>query len=105
MQATKDLHKGKEIAGILPAVFVGNGQFLAAVAATGGEHAAAIGAGHSLTEAVLVYATAIVGLKCSFHCYISIFILNSDCKSTYNFLIHKDFATFSPKIYENLLKI
>ena len=51
----------------LPAVLVGDGEFLAAVTTTGGEHAAAVGGGHAGAEAVLVHALAVGGLKCSFH--------------------------------------
>jgi len=47
-----------------------NSQFLTTFGTTGGQHAAAVCSEHSLTEAVLVVATAIVGLKCSFHCYV-----------------------------------
>ena len=51
----------------LPAVLVGDGELLAAVTTTGGEHAAAVGGGHAGAEAVLVHALAVGGLKCSFH--------------------------------------
>ena len=51
----------------LPAVLVGDGEFLAAVTTAGGEHAAAVGGGHAGAEAVLVHALAIGGLECSFH--------------------------------------
>ena len=54
-------------ADILPAVFVGNGQFLAAVTTAGSQHAAAVRGSHSLTETVLVDAFAAGGLECSFH--------------------------------------
>lgn len=48
--------------------FVRDGEFLAALCATGGENAAAIGGLHALTETVLVVALAVVRLECSFHC-------------------------------------
>ena len=51
----------------LPAVFVGDGEFLAGVAAAGVEDAAAVGAGHSGAEAVLVHTLAAGRLECSFH--------------------------------------
>ena len=49
---------------------VRNGQFLAAFGTTRSQYTTAIGCGHSLTEAVLVVATAVVGLKCSFHIFL-----------------------------------
>ena len=51
----------------LPALLVGDGEFLAAVTTTGSEHATAIGGSHTGTEAVLVDALAVGGLECSFH--------------------------------------
>ena len=46
---------------LLAVVLVRDGQFLAAMSTT---------CGHSLAEAVLVDATAVVRLKCSFHLYL-----------------------------------
>jgi hypothetical protein len=51
----------------LEPVLVGNGEFLAAVAAAGCEHPASVGRAHTLTEAMLVDALAYMGLVCSFH--------------------------------------
>ena len=51
----------------LPALFVGDGELLAAVTTTGSEHAAAVGGGHAGTEAVLVHALAVGRLERSFH--------------------------------------
>lgn len=55
---------------LLAVVLVRDGQFLASMSATGSQHATAILCGHSLAEAVLVDATAVVRLKCSFHLYL-----------------------------------
>ena len=56
-----------EVGRKLPAVLVGDGEFLAAVTATGGQHAAAVRGSHAGAEAVLVHALAVGGLECSFH--------------------------------------
>ena len=53
--------------GKLPAVFVGDGEFLTCMAATGAKDAAAVGGSHAGAEAVLVHALATGRLKCSFH--------------------------------------
>ena len=60
---------------LLAVVLVRDGQFLAAMSTTGSQHATAILCGHSLAEAVLVDATAVVWLKCSFHCCILFLLL------------------------------
>lgn len=52
---------------LLAVYLVRNGEFLAALCATGGENATTIGGLHALTETVLVIALAIVRLECSFH--------------------------------------
>lgn len=36
--------------------------------ATAGKHLAALGGGHTLTEAVLVNSLSVRGLECTFHC-------------------------------------
>ena len=43
---------------ILESVFAGNGEFLASVTTACSEHAAAVGSGHTLAEAVFVAALA-----------------------------------------------
>jgi hypothetical protein len=48
-------------------ILVADGQLLATLGTTGGQHTTAVGGSHSLTEAMLVVATAIVGLERSFH--------------------------------------
>ena len=68
------LHSISDEGGGLPALFVRDGELLAAVTATGGEHAAAVRGSHAGAEAVLVHALAVGGLKCSFH-RIFLFIL------------------------------
>lgn len=52
---------------LLAVYLIGNGEFLAALCATGSENATTIGGLHALTETVLVIALAIVRLECSFH--------------------------------------
>jgi len=49
---------------------VRNGQLLATLGTTGGQDATAILRGHALAETMLVHAAAIVGLECSFHCFL-----------------------------------
>ena len=58
---------------LLVPIFVGDGEFLAAVAAAGGKDPAAVGGRHSLTETVFVHAFAVGGLECSFHCNVYLF--------------------------------
>lgn len=60
---------------LLAVMLVRNGELLATLGAAGGQNATAILRGHSLTEAVLVHATAVVGLKCSFHLLYFLFIV------------------------------
>jgi len=60
---------------LLSVVLVRNGQLLATLSAARCQYAAAILCCHSLAETVLVYTTAIVRLKCSFHCLIIIYLL------------------------------
>ena len=50
-------------------MLVRDGELLAAFGAAGCQHAAAIGGQHTFTETVFVLSSAIVGLECSFHCY------------------------------------
>ena len=52
---------------LLTVILVGNGQLLAAMSAARSQHTTTILGGHSLTEAMLVHTTTIVGLECSFH--------------------------------------
>lgn len=60
---------------LLAVMLVRNGELLATLGAAGGQNATAILRGHSLTEAVLVHTTAVVGLKCSFHLLYFLFIV------------------------------
>ena len=53
---------------------VSYGQLLATLSTAGSQYAATICGSHSLTETVLVVATAIVGLECSFHCFMSFYL-------------------------------
>jgi hypothetical protein len=59
----------------LAVMLAGHRQLLAAMGTAGGQHATTILCCHSGAEAVLVHTTAIVGLKCSFHCFYLIFML------------------------------
>lgn len=59
---------------LLSVILVRNGELLATFSTTGSQNAAAILRCHSLTEAVLVHATAVVGLECSFHCELSFIV-------------------------------
>ena len=52
---------------LLTVVLVRDGQLLAAMGAARSQHATAVLGGHSLAEAMLVHATTIVRLECSFH--------------------------------------
>ena len=72
-------------------------QLLAAMSAARSQYATTILCSHTLTETVLVYATTIVRLKCSFHCLICIYLLLFTllgCKITHNFLNNKDLPSF-----------
>jgi hypothetical protein len=51
------------------------GQFLATFCAARGQYASAVLRGHSLSETVLVIAATVVGLKCSFHIFVLLFIV------------------------------
>ena len=61
---------------LLTVTLVRYGQLLATLGAAGSEHAAAISGEHTFTESVLVLSLAIVGLECSFHCVILLFLLS-----------------------------
>ena len=56
-----------EVGRKLPAVLVGDGEFLAGVATAGAEYAAAVCRSHAGAEAVLVNTLALRGLERSFH--------------------------------------
>lgn len=51
------------------------GQFLATLCAARSQYAAAVLRGHSLSETVLVITATVVGLKCSFHIFVLLFIV------------------------------
>ena len=59
----------------LAVYFVRNGQFLAALGTTSGQYAATISRLHALTETMLVVSLPVVGLECSFHFCILVFVL------------------------------
>jgi hypothetical protein len=52
---------------MLQCFFVRNGKSLSAFSSAGGQHSAAIGASHSLTESVLVFSLSFGRLKGTFH--------------------------------------
>jgi len=58
---------------LLSVILVRYGKFLTAMLAARSQHSTTILSLHSLTEAVLVHSSAIVGLKCSFH-FILLFV-------------------------------
>jgi len=58
--------------GLLAVVLVRNCQFFTSLGTACGEHATAVLRCHSLTETMLVHAAAVVRLKCSFHCSLSL---------------------------------
>lgn len=87
-EAKKLRRAGHPYQGVLPAVWwmggkrlllavnlVANGQLLATLGATGSQYAAAISRLHALTETMLVVSLPVVGLECSFHFCILVFVL------------------------------
>ena len=60
--------------GLLSVVLVGYGQLLTSTGAARRKHSTTIFCCHSLAESVLVHATTIVRLKCSFHFIVVILI-------------------------------
>ena len=66
----------------LPAIFVGDGEFLTGVTATGAKDATAVGAGHSCAEAVFVHTLAAGRLECSFHDISILYFSRKDCKGS-----------------------
>ena len=87
------------VCGLLPVSFVGNGELLATFCTTAGQDATAISGCHSLTETVLVVAATVVGLKCSFHIFLCLFIMLRitirGAKLSLFFLLCKSSTTFS----------
>ena len=72
------------IRSLFAVMFVRNSEFLATARAASSQNATTILSWHPLTEAVLIHPSTIVGLKCSFHCFILIYcyILALRCKIT-----------------------
>ncbi len=82
-------------------MLVGNGQLLATFSTAGCQYTAAVLGSHALAEAMLVHATTIVRLECSFHCFylfllllFFVCIVYSGCKSTHNFRNNKELSDF-----------
>jgi hypothetical protein len=65
--STREQRYFSEVGRKLPAVLVGDGEFLAGVATAGAEDAAAVCRSHAGAEAVLVNTLALRGLERSFH--------------------------------------
>ena len=57
-------------------MLVGNGELFATACTARSQYATTILGCHSLTEAVFVNPSTVVGLKCSFHCFILIYCYN-----------------------------
>ena len=55
--------------------FIRHGEFLSALCSASGQHSAAVGGGHSLSEPVFMSASRVRGLVCSFHIIIVFFVL------------------------------
>ena len=55
---------------LLSVILVRNSKFFTTFGTTGSQYAATILCCHSLTETMLVYPSPVVGLECSFHCFI-----------------------------------
>ena len=105
----------KRMRKLFSVVLVWHGQLLAATGATGIQHATAVLCCHSLAETVLVHATTIVRLKCSFH--LSILILTCyfwfkghnntrlGCKITHKFRNNKELSAFSTPFLRFFIKL
>ena len=65
--------RGRDLFAVM---FVRNGEFLTTARTASSQNATTILRWHPLTEAVLIHPSAIVGLKCSFHCFILIYCYN-----------------------------
>ena len=70
--------------GLLAVILVRNSELLTAMSTTRSKYATTILGLHTLAETMLVNATAIVRLKCSFHVLYLFYLIfhNSGCKST-----------------------
>lgn len=60
---------------LLSVILVRNSKFFTTFGTTGSQYAATILCCHSLTETMLVYPSPVVGLECSFHFCILVFVL------------------------------
>jgi len=67
-------------------MFVGNGELFATACTARSQYATTILGCHSLTEAVFVNPSTIVGLKCSFHCFIFLLLYSRFGLQKYAFL-------------------
>ena len=60
--------------GLLAVILVRNSELLTAMSTTRSKYATTILGLHTLAETMLVNATTVVWLECSFHCFILVFI-------------------------------
>ena len=65
--------RGRDLFAVM---FVRNGEFLTTARTASSQNATTILRWHPLTETVLIHPSAVVGLKCSFHCFILIYCYN-----------------------------
>jgi len=89
----------------LSVMLVSYGQLLAALSAARSQYSATVGGSHSLTETVLVVATAIVGLECSLHLILYRFYYFRPAKLQTFFDTCKFFTTFAPEKSYNPCKL
>ena len=71
----------------LPAILVGDGEFLAGVTTAGAQDATAVGRSHAGAEAVFVHTLAAGRLKRSFHSILFLYFSRKGCKDSENFCI------------------
>ena len=80
--------------------FVRNGEFFSPFCTTSGQHSATISGGHSFSETMLVFASSVRRLECSFHLILAFVSLKFwGCKNTTFFETYNTF----PKNYFNSL--
>ena len=86
---------------LLSVMLVAYGELLATACTACSQYAATVLCCHALTETMLVYATTIVWLKCSFHFVLrylfSLFCAIRSAKVLHNFELRKKKAHFSLK--------
>ena len=73
--------------------FVGYGQLLATLSATGSQNAATVSRLHALTETMLVVSLSVVRLECSFHFRYAVF-----CFLIYISFVARKVSTVAPSL-------